>query len=1188
VYLKSLELQGFKSFADKTVLTFDRAMSAVVGPNGSGKSNIADAIRWVLGEQSTRTLRGAKMEDVIFGGTEKRAQVGFAEVSLILDNSDGALAIDAAEVMVTRRYYRSGESEYFINRAHARLRDIHELFMDTGLGRDGYSIIGQGRIDEILSVKSGDRREIFEEAAGISKFRYRKEEAQRKLDATRQNLLRVSDKLSELELTVGPLKEQAETARKYLALRDELRVTEVSLWLAQLERLAQTSEKTKADFAAANAQYESDKAALDGIYSRSEELASSMHELDIELEQLRAQLAAAEALEREAAGEMELAESRAAGYDENVERIRREMAEQQGREQSLAEQIAERENRIVEVEEELAKADRELSELSAELADLAERADAIAERADAINALVAENTARVSELAVERSSLESASAELEARSSSISEQLSEREKILSNIESDLEAKKKELNGLREEKVSLGNVINGYELRLASRRKKLDGLRETAQKLSVERSALESRAKVLSDMERDYEGFGRAVKIVMRDRDRIGGIHGTLSELITVEDEYAIAVETALGQSLQNIVVESDENGKAAVNYLKRCDGGRATFMPLSTMRGRALDEKLAGERGFVGIASDLVHCDARYRNIILYSLGRTVVAENMDSAIAISRRHSQRFRIVTLDGQVINSGGSITGGSLARGTGVLSRANELKRLEVELDELRAKQEKETADLRAVEREVNAAEYENDVARNELREAEENILRAEGEYNTLAAQLESVKQAAEAAEHELGENKARLEKIAARTAEIAAENERLAGERASLDEKLAELGETSSGIGGERGTLAERMSALRESRSGGISELETLRAGTEELRRVSENYGGDRERREAQIAELSASAAAERTLAEEKRTLAAERGEVCTKLRGELAARTSRKLALEAERTASDRELQDKNTALLNLERERGRLESKVSEAAIEERQLVDKLWESYELTVITAEEVAREIASISAAKNRASSLKREMNALGEVNVGAIDEYARISERYEFLSGQYADISGAAGELEGIIDEITGKMKEVFAVEFKRINETFASTFTEIFGGGSARLELEDENDILNCGIEIRVQPPGKSLKTITLLSGGEKAFVAIALYFAILKVRPTPFCVLDEVDTALDDVNVRRFAEYMGSIDAGTQFILITHKRGTMEQCDILYGVTMPTPGVSRVLALNMNDVERELGVKLK
>ena len=1187
MYLKALELQGFKSFADKTVLTFDRMMSAVVGPNGSGKSNIADAIRWVLGEQSTRTLRGAKMEDVIFGGSEKRAPVGFAEVSLILDNSDSALPINAAEVMVTRRYYRSGESEYYINRSQVRLRDIHELFMDTGLGRDGYSI-GQGRIDEILSVKSGDRREIFEEAAGISKFRYRKEEAERKLDATRQNMLRVSDKLAELDMTVGPLKEQAETAKKYLVLRDELRVTEVSLWMAQLAQLAETSRKSKEDFETVSSQYDAEKIKLEEIYASGEKLAGEMRDADLVLEEVRTRLSEAEALEREATGEAELAESRANGHAENIARLERELEESAGREKSLETQIAEREARMVEVSGILENAEKELGGMNDKLAKLAEQADFVNDRAAALELLLRENADRASALAVELSASESSAAELAARAETLASQIAAGEIALDGMKNALEAKRGELVKLREEKTSLSNVINGYELRLASRRKKLEAARERSQKISVERSSVESRAKLLRDMERDYEGFGRAVKLVMRERGRLKGIHGTLSELIEVDDRYTVAVETALGQALQNVVVETEEDGKAAVSYLKRCDGGRATFMPVSAMRGRALDEKLDGERGFVGLASDLVSCDGRYSGIVLYSLGRTAVAQDMDCAVEISRRHGRRFRIVTLDGQVVNAGGSMTGGSLARGTGVLSRANELKRLEEELETFGKRAEDAASELREAEREVTASEYEAEVAAAELREKEQSILRAEGEEKMLAARLEDARAAADSASDELASHEERRAGIDAKTEELRTEMAELAEKRGQLESRLSELSGSRSEMGVERNRLAERMSELRERRSGAASELEALRFGVAELRRVSENYGGDRERRMAQIAELRSQVEAEKVAARSSRELAVRRAENCVRLRDEITGLTAKRMSLEAERNSANRELQERNSVLLNLERERGRLESRVSEAAMEEKQITDRLWENYELTVITAGDVAQEVSSVQSARSKANSIKREMNALGQVNVGAIDEYARISERYEFLGSQYNDIAKAAGELEDIISEITGKMKEVFAVEFARINDTFSETFVEIFGGGHARLELEDEDDILNCGIEIRVQPPGKSLKTITLLSGGEKAFVAIALYFAILKVRPTPFCVLDEVDTALDDINVRRFAEYMGGIQSGTQFILITHKRGTMEQCDVLDGVTMPSPGVSKVLALNMNDVERELGMKLK
>ena len=1189
MFLKSLELQGFKSFSDKTVLAFDRGMSAVVGPNGSGKSNIADAIRWVLGEQSTKTLRGAKMEDVIFGGTEERGPVGFAEVSLILDNSDATLPISASEIMVTRRYFRSGESEYYINRATVRLRDIHELFMDTGIGRDGYSIIGQGRIDEILSVKSSDRREIFEEAAGISKFRYRKEEAERKLNGTEQNLVRINDKIAELELSVGPLKEQSETAQKYLLLRDELRVLEVSVWLSGIERLKISAEKVRSDFETVSTDLEKRNAELDAVYATAESLAEAMREKDIELEKQREILSETEDRLRRVSSETEVAEGRIKNLEENIARIQSEISEQSGREQSLSVQIAERETRAAEAEREVSEVEAEIGELGRLLVELSEQSDETSRRAEALELRIKEAESIAAQLKIELSSISASSAEMENRKVDIAAGISSRRETAAGFAAELSKKQLELAEAKDTAESLENVISGYDMRLKNRKSKFDAASAALQKRKIERGEAASRLKLLGDMEREYEGFSRAVKLVLQEHERGGlsGIHGHVAGLIKVENVYALAVETALGAGLQNIVVSTEENGRDAIAYLKKRDGGRATFLPLTSISSRPLDRNPSADSGFVGIASELVKTDAKYRGVIGSMLARTVIVTDMDAAIAMSRKYKNNFRIVTLDGQVINAGGAMTGGSAGRGTGILSRANEVEKLTASLATLDEELATEEKALREMTREITAAEYESEVALGELREEQEKILRSEGEAASLQSRIDGEKAAVKLLEAEMNAAETRLSDMAARTAEIEnniAEGDKLALELTShLDALRGGLSEASE----KRSGFSERMVELRERRSAAVAECDALKDSIAELLRMSEDFGTDRERREALIATYQAERAELSASTEGSRKLSSEIETECAAVRQVLQNLTNEKMKLEASRTAADKDAQERGRNILELERERGRLEQKKTEADMEERQLLDKLWENYELTPMTATNVAVEQESMAAANRKISATKREVTALGDVNIGAIEEYKRVSGRYEYLTTQRDDVEKSKRELEGIIDGITEKMREIFLVEFCRINESFAETFVEIFGGGTAQLRLEDEDDILGCGIEIRVQPPGKSLKTITLLSGGEKAFVAIALYFSILKVRPTPFCVLDEVDTALDDVNVARFAAYLKNLREKTQFIAITHKRGTMEECDVLYGVTMQSPGISKILALHISDVEEELGLRV-
>ena len=1003
MYLKALEIQGFKSFADKTRLTFEKNITAIVGPNGSGKSNISDAVMWVMGEQRTKSLRGSKMEDVIFGGTAKRSPLGFAQVSLILDNSARIFDIDSSEVTLTRRYYRSGESEYFINRESVRLKDINNLLMDTGLGRDGYSIIGQGRIAEIVSNKSTDRREVFEEAAGISRYRYRKEEAERKLDKTEENLLRINDKIDELEMQVGPLKEQSRVAKRYLALRDELKILEVSVWMETLDRLHAQADAVNQEYAQAKASLERAKGELESLYASSGSITERMHRKDVEIEQARERLSAAEAKASEC-------ESAAAVLRANAESSRRSMERMQS-------DIAEQESRAAEIRARMDEGARRIAEIKARL-----------------ETLYAENTKN------------------------------------------------------------GNVLDGCRMKIKSREDALAAVSDKATKLAVDVRSMDSRINMLTEMEKDFDGFSRAVKTVMREsaRGSIRGVHGPVANLVKADDECALAIETALGAAAQNIVIDTQNDGRSAIEMLKRMDAGRATFLPIDTIRGSVMTDAPVRDPGFVGVAFDLVKFDESYRQIFANLLGRTVVAETLADAVRISKANGNRLRIVTLDGQLINAGGSMTGGSSAKGSGILSRANELETLK-----------------------------------------KKRVKLAEGE-KSCAAELERAKT-------------------------------NLASVRYQYDMAL------------------EEQSSLRSDISSFEAENRATAASGEQLRLLLDGISGDSETRknavsaaERQIESFNARIAEKET---ERGTFAAE----IKSIKDEISRIGLSKLELEGKRTKAEKDAQQRNAEINELERLTARIEQKKLASDMEEKQIMDKLWDNYELGHTAANAIRQPVQNIQKANRAIAELRKEISSLGTPNIGAIDEYERVNSRYEFLAGQRDDVEKAKTELVDIIRDITAEMKTVFVERFNEIDESFRQTFLELFGGGKAALVLEDEKDVLNCGIDIKVQPPGKAVSTISLLSGGEMAFVAIALYFAILKVRPTPFCVMDEIEAALDEANVERFAAYMRRMSDRTQFLVITHRRGTMEEADMLYGVTMQEKGVSAVIELDLENAQKTI-----
>ena len=1186
MYLKSLEVQGFKSFPDKTVIRFGDDITAIVGPNGSGKSNISDAIVWVMGEQSTRTLRGAKMEDVIFGGTQKRGAVGFAEATLTLDNSDRALLYDADEVMVTRRYYRSGDSEYYINRQSARLKDIHELFMDTGLGREGYSNIGQGRIDEILSLKSGDRREIFEEAAGISKYRHRKEETERKLATTEDNLMRIGDKVSELEIQLDPLKNQSEKAKKYLAMKDELQGVEVAVWLQTLDKLSESARKAQEDFTSADFVLKQAHEDLDKHYARAEELGNVLREKDAQVENIRVKVSMQEAAGQQLSGQLAVLQGNVANNQDNLKRLEAECKAEDDRSGGVTAQMEQAKRRLEEIDASLAAKRKGIGEYQQTLSAMTANAQGLQKRYLELRGKETELTSQIAAGEAECRSVEASIQDNDQRLEQLNSDLTAAADREKSARGELDKARRELKNAQDAVTVNQNQISGYGLRLQHRTKRRDELAKEQRDVTAQLDGIRAKVQVFQAMERDFESYQKSVRLVMQQGNRLSGIHGPVSRLIRTEDEYTSAIEIALGGAMQQIVVDTEQDGKAAISFLKRTGGGRATFLPLSVIRGKSLTEKgLEQCWGFVGIASKLVSCQDQYRGIVENLLGRIVIVEDMDAAIAMARTYQNRFKIVTLDGQVVNPGGSMTGGSMNKDAGILSRANELEKLTARQKTLQDKLAALEKDLQEAQRGVDEVEYQRSTAAEQLRAAQDSVLTLQGQEKQYAILLQAILDAREDA----GAERASLEK------RRSAARERLAAQKAKLQLYTLDLSQTRSELfkleGSQSDTaeksahITEGLTDLKTQEAALIAEAETARNHMEDLKALRASMEGDRDRKiqlskdiqeeirglEAQILDLKA------RIEQNDREVKRDKQDLEDQLR--------RRADTEAEKTLCERQTQEKNKDILNMERACALLEQKKQAAQMEEKQIIDKLWDNYGLTPGTAVEKKGEIESVAAGNRRIGELKRSIAALGTPNLGAIEEYARVNERYTYLASQRDDVLTAKRELESVIRNITQEMTGIFVTEFGKINEYFGKTFEEMFGGGKGELLLEDPAEPLTCGIEIRVQPPGKQVKTITLLSGGEKAFVAIALYFAILKVRPTPFCMLDEIDAALDDRNVERFASYLHNLSQKTQFIVITHRRGTMEAADVLYGVTMQEQGVSKLLRLDLNQMEEYLGI---
>mgnify|MGYP002576103658 FL=1 len=1186
--LKALEMQGFKSFPDKTVLEFNKGITAVVGPNGSGKSNISDAVRWVLGEQSTKTLRGSKMEDVIFSGTDVRKAKGFAEVTLRLDNTDRSLNKDSDEVSVTRRYYRSGDSEYLVNGESARLRDVNELFMDTGLGRDGYSIVGQGKIADMVSPKASERRDMLEEAAGISHFRYRRGDAIKRLAQAEENLVRLRDILSELENRVGPLKAQSEKAQKFIVLAGERKNLEIGIWLNTIDKTGEKMRDQEHKIEIAEASHKEAQDELSKIGEMIDKAADGTRDINIKLEEIRNSASGFEEKLSDIDSQIKVAENSILHNNETIERINRDKAAENETEQNIDVAVSAARECIQKAEEQIADATRQMDELSKQEETYRLNSSEFSDRAAALSGEISALSVRLADCRVTAETANSSIEEIRSRISAIDESMGTRKDdydALLKRKADAEVSLKEI---QDEIVSVKNAIDGYTLRFENRGKKADSVKLAIDEKQRELHKGQDRVRLLEDLEKNMEGYFGAVKAVMKESGRgaLRGIYGPVSQLITVKDKYSAAIETALGAAVQNIVVDNETDAKRAMGFLKEHRAGRATFLPITAIKGRVLSEQgLDDQYGFVSIASDLVSYDNKYSEIIRWLLGRTAVAEDIDSAIAIAKKYSYRFRIVTLDGQVINAGGSMTGGSRVQNAGILSRGNEIERLKGSLASMQKELDGMLSDYKLLSEDASAAKAELEGAEGDLLRAKEENIRREGELKLASDKLASVSSGVK----ELLEEKETLEK---RIESVSSGAEAARSQIDELKETLENKEKELESITGDSKTLQknreEVASKAAEIRLRIVSLQKDVEANTDETTRLKNRKTGhldrlselDGEIREIEEKNDELRALTERLSADEK-ALKANHGDAQNQINELISQRD------ELEKQANDLRLHERAKS---EERERlsgdiARLEERKIAMRNEYDNLTSKLYDEYQLTRREAAALEIEIDDYSLAAKRLAELKSQIRALGSVNVSAIEEYKEVSERYEFLSGQISDVETSRAELNKMIDDLTGKMAEQFREQFNRINSCFGQTFIELFGGGKAELRLEDERDVLGSDIEIKVQPPGKNVQNINLLSGGEKGLSAIALLFAILKVTPAPFCIFDEVEAALDDVNVSRYAQYVRRMTKNTQFILITHRRGTMEEADVLYGVTMQEKGVSKLLELKTAEMAKKLGL---
>lgn len=1183
--LSSIEIQGFKSFADKTVLKFGKGITAVVGPNGSGKSNISDAVRWVLGEQSTKSLRGQSMEDVIFGGTETRRPHGFCEVTLNINNADRTLNFDNDFVSITRRFYRSHESEYAINGVSVRLKDIHELFMDTGLGRDGYSMIGQGKIDNIISSKSGERRDIFEEASGISKYRYRKIEAERKLNAAEENLLRLHDIMDELKSRVGPLAEQSEKAHKFLELSEQKKGLEIGLWLYTLNNSKEALRSQESKIAVAELSYKEIEAKLEDFDRKTEENTAYFAKLTSDIEGTRLTIATTNEEIIKLNGQISVLENTIAHNNDTVLRLKDEKETLSRSDSDALAQIEEKKQLAALREEERAALDAKLRSLENELATLLTDSDSISRQIEELIYSLNKLSGESADLRVQMVTAETSIKEIEESKGNFAEQTQKINNEIAVLENEFKENNNLLEKCEEVLTSANNTLKGYELRLESRQKAADSLKNELDALKLDIEAKTRRAQILRDLENNMEGFAHSVKVVLNESSKgvLKGICGPVSKLIKVDKKYSIAIETALSNAIQNVICETEADAKRAIDYLKCNNAGRATFWPVATTKAREFKETgFEGMLGFEGIAADLVECDKKYREIINFLLGGALVAEDIDCAATIAKKFGHRIKIVTLDGQVVNPGGSLTGGSLIKNAGLLSRASDIEKIENDVkamndkaDDLSKKLDEAISAVAVVDADITAAKAEITTANEDKIRTIAELKRIENMLESSKANLESVISLSKDADSKIAEQKAISAEANIKMAEIDAKKQTLQGEIDSKTNGRDSLNEKRESLSGD--ITATKLSVIEKEKD------------IEQLNELAISLSGIISSREKRFEEIDAEIA---KLEQDNLTI----NETIMGVNGQIVGFKAQigdydksiEYMLEKRNQTEKFGVELRNSERENtLEREKisgelARLTERKEVMLREYDDVIRRLYDEYQLTRAEAEKIATEPEKPAEAKRELAEIKGKIKNLGNVNVAAIEEYKEVKERYDFMSAQIEDVENTRSELHRLINQLTGQMKEIFTEGFSKISENFSHTFSELFGGGTASLSLSDPENILESGIDINVKLPGKSVPSLDGLSGGEKALIALSIYFAIMRVNAPPFCFLDEVDTALDDINVDRFADYMRKSEFATQFICVTHRRGTMEAADMLYGVTMQEKGITKLLELNVSELEKK------
>ncbi len=1187
--LKSLEIQGFKTFPDRTKLVFGKGITAVVGPNGSGKSNISDAIRWVLGEQSPKALRCSKMEDVVFNGTNNRRPQGYAEVTLTIDNIDRALPYNEDEVAVTRRFYRSGDSDYLINKTSVRLKDIHELFMDTGLGRDGYSMISQGKIDSIVASKSEERREIFDEAAGISRYRYRKAEAEKKLEQTEENLVRLRDIMSELEGRVEPLRLQSEKAKKYIILADEKKGLEIALWLNTLEKSTVIIREQENKISIAKAQYDAVENELEQVQKKTEEIFFKSNDLTSEIENLRTDISTYEENVSKKKSELSVMENNIIHNENDINRINIEIQNSLQSDKELIEEIKQK-NKLIDLNiQNIRQKEIEYNSLKNNLDILKSGEEKSSESMQVLNKNLSELNVKLSECKVlsitSSTSIENAQNRLNLLDDTIIAKKSQKSKLMLAVRD----YNKMLDDCDSGIIELTNTIKGYEFNRQNKIQKRDEYKSRADKLSLDAEENSRRAKILEDLEKNMEGFSQSVKIVMKETAKgvFSGIHGAVSRVIKVPKEYSVAIEIALGGALQNIVTSTEQDAKAVINYLKKTNSGRATFLPISTISGKSLNESgLEDCIGFIGIASELCSCEQQYNNIKTSLLGRTVIADNIDSAVSIARKYNYRFKVVTLDGQVINTGGSLTGGSFAKKSGLLSRVSEIERFKQESEKLKTESNIVRQQYQEFDNIVTDIESKLVLINKDLQTKQQDKIFISAECKNCNSQIEDIEQIIQSAEIEQKDLNTKLVEFE----NIKSDSDRLCNEYMlkimSVEKEISNLTGNKDELMSKKEKLSDKLQNIRLEILSMQKDIEALKNDINSININTKFQKNKREELKLQLQKLFSDNENIKSQISCIRIYIDETTAKIEETQNKIKDTSEIRINIEKQSSVLRQRERDKTAERENISRELARLEERKINLQKDYDGIIGKLWEEYELTKREAENIAASIEDVPQAQRRLAEIKQKIKSLGNVNVSAIDEYKEVSERYEFMKNQIDDIEKSKSELLNLTAELTKQMKDLFVERFNEINKNFNETFIELFGGGKASLSLTDDTNILSSGVEIFVQPPGKIVSHLEALSGGEKALVAISLYFAIMKVRPAPFCVMDEIEAALDDVNIDRFALYLRRMSDKTQFILITHRRGTMEEADVLYGVTMQDSGISKLLELRTSELEQKLGIK--